>query len=139
MSIFGRGSDPKPESAAAPRPQPSPAPPPAQAGRCVIGSKTLLKGDVSGDEDVVVEGRVEGHVRIAQDLTIASGGRVKAQVKARRVVVSGELDGDCVAEERVEITSTGRLLGNIKAPKVVIAEGAVFRGNSDMSGGRTGT
>jgi cytoskeletal protein CcmA (bactofilin family) len=54
-------------------------------------------------------------------------------VEAQSIIVSGELIGDCLATSRVEIQSTGRLTGNIRAPKIVIAEGAMFRGNSDMS------
>jgi cytoskeletal protein CcmA (bactofilin family) len=61
---------------------------------------------------------------------------VRATVHAAAVVVSGELVGDCTASNRVEIQATGRLMGNIRAPKIVIAEGAVFRGNSDMSSPR---
>jgi cytoskeletal protein CcmA (bactofilin family) len=89
---------------------------------------------VLGDEDVIVEGTIEGQVRIGKDLRIGPGGVVKATVDAHAVVVSGELVGDCAAQSRIEIQSTGRLTGNIRAPKIVIAEGAMFKGNSDMSG-----
>jgi len=65
---------------------------------------------------------------------IAPGGVVKATVEAQSLIVSGEIVGDCQATSRVEIQATGRLTGNIRAPKIVIAEGAMFRGNSDMSG-----
>jgi cytoskeletal protein CcmA (bactofilin family) len=58
---------------------------------------------------------------------------VKATVHAKSVLISGEMIGDCFAESRVEIQATGRLTGNISAPRVVIAEGAVFKGNSDMT------
>jgi len=58
---------------------------------------------------------------------------VRANVEANSVIVSGEVLGDCTAAVRVDIQATGRLTGNIRAPKIVIAEGAVFRGNSDMS------
>jgi cytoskeletal protein CcmA (bactofilin family) len=99
----------------------------------VIGAKTVVKGEIGGDEDVIVEGTIEGQVRIARDLHVAQGGSVKANVAAHSVVVAGELLGDCIASHKVEIASTGRLTGNIRAPKIVIAEGAVFKGNSDMS------
>jgi cytoskeletal protein CcmA (bactofilin family) len=102
----------------------------------VIGAKTTLKGEVIGEEDIVVEGRVEGTVRIARDLIVAAGGGVEASVNARCVTVSGQLTGDCNVQERMEITASGKVFGDIKAPKIVIAEGAVFRGNSDMTGGR---
>ena len=135
MGIFGKGPEAKPAEPAAHKP--APLVPAASAGRstpCVVGAKTVIKGEIGGDEDVVVEGVVEGQVRIAKDLRVAQGGSVKANVAAHSVIVSGELLGDCHASHKVEITSTGRLTGNIRAPKIVIAEGAVFKGNSDMSG-----
>ena len=145
MGIFGKGPEGKPGDAApvprAEHPRPVPAPGPAPAPRsagagqaCVIGAKTAFKGEISGDEDILVEGTVEGEIRITRDLRIGAGGVVKATVSAQSLIVSGEVVGDCEALTRVEIQSTGRLTGNIRAPKIVIAEGAMFRGNSDMSG-----
>jgi cytoskeletal protein CcmA (bactofilin family) len=96
----------------------------------------VIKGEVLGEEDVVVEGTIEGIVKIGRDLRIAPGGVVRASVDAQSVVVSGELVGDCSAQNKIEIQATGRLTGNIKAPKIVIAEGAMFKGNSDMAGRR---
>lgn len=133
MGIFGKGPDAKPtEASATPRPA-APASAPAKGTTCVIGAKTVLKGELSGDEDVVIEGSVEGQIRIAKDVHVASGGVVKATVTAHSIVVSGELTGDCHASHKVEIQATGRMTGNIRAPKIVIAEGALFKGNSDMS------
>jgi cytoskeletal protein CcmA (bactofilin family) len=139
MGIFGKPES-KPQEAppqrvaAVPQSSPVPATPAApRATLCVIGPKTAIKGEITGDEDVLVEGTVEGQIRINRDLRIGPGGTVKATVQAQSVVVSGELIGDCHASHRVEIQATGRLTGNIGAPRVVIAEGATFRGNSDMS------
>jgi cytoskeletal protein CcmA (bactofilin family) len=157
MGIFGKPTDSKPAEPAAPpapaqaRPMtPTPQPAvashhPAPAGTpapvrtvsptlCVLGANTTVKGEILGDEDVVIEGTVEGQIRIGRELRIGQGGKVRATVSAQSVVVSGEMQGDCEAHTRVEIQATGRLIGNIRAPKIVIAEGAVFRGNSDMSG-----
>ena len=100
----------------------------------MIGAKTTVKGEITGDEDVLVEGAVEGQVRISRDLRVAASGSVRANVEANSVIVSGEVVGDCTAAVRVDIQATGRLTGNIRAPKIVIAEGAMFKGNSDMSG-----
>jgi cytoskeletal protein CcmA (bactofilin family) len=99
----------------------------------VVGAKTQLKGEITGSETVVVEGLVEGTIRITGHLRVGPGGTVKATVSAQSVVVAGELVGDCHATERVEIAATGKLNGNIRAPRVVIVEGAAFRGTSDMS------
>src|SRR5262245_63630243 len=143
MSIFGKPPDAnKPAEPVAPgRPAPPPPPPsaapgapPARPGTCVIGAKTTIKGEISGDEDLLIEGNVEGQIRITRDLRVAPGAVLKATVEAQSVSVSGEIVGDCQATGRVEIQATGRLTGNIRAPKLVIAEGAMFRGNSDMTG-----
>jgi cytoskeletal protein CcmA (bactofilin family) len=95
--------------------------------------KTVIKGEVGGDEDVIVEGAIEGRVRITRDLRVSTGGVVRATVEAQSVIVSGEVVGDCTASQRVEIQATGRLTGNIRAPRIVVAEGALFKGTSDMS------
>jgi cytoskeletal protein CcmA (bactofilin family) len=144
MGIFGKSSDARPDEAAPQRtspaaPQPAPTREPSPSGgapTCLIGAKTVVKGEISGDEDVLVAGTVEGQVRIKRDLRVAPGGVVRASVEAHTIVVSGEVAGDCAADVRVEIQATGRLTGNIRAPKIVIAEGAMFKGNSDMSGRR---
>ena len=144
MGIFGK-TDGKPGEGAIRPPAPAPPaspPSPARAtggvGPCVVGAKTQFKGEITGTETVVVEGLVEGTIRITGPLRIAPGGTVKATVSAQSVVVAGELVGDCHATERVEIEAAGRLTGNIRAPRVVIVEGATFRGNSDMSPRRDG-
>lgn len=151
MGIFGKTENKPPEtpprpavtpSSPAPRSQPAPARSPAAASgagstkTCVIGPKTVVKGDLTGDEDVLVEGSVEGTIRISRDLRVGPGGKLKATVHAQSVVVAGELIGDCHAQQRVHVEATGRLTGNIRAPRVVIVEGATFKGNSDMSPNR---
>jgi cytoskeletal protein CcmA (bactofilin family) len=149
MGIFGSSDSKPPEAppttarAASPAPVAerekekekgmAPAPALSKPGTCVIAAKTVIKGEINGDEDVVVEGNVEGQIKITRDLRVGANGVVKATVEAQSIIVSGEIVGDCSASVRVEIQSTGRLTGNIRAPKIVIAEGAMFRGNSDMS------
>ena len=149
MGIFGKSPEQPPATTASPNkliasvPAPTVSPtaptPPAAAprvatGPCVVGAKTTIKGEISGDEDILVEGVVEGQIHITKDLRIGPGGVVKAKVEAQSVVVSGQLVGDCQATHRVEIQASGKLMGNIRAPRVVIAEGASFKGNSDMTG-----
>jgi cytoskeletal protein CcmA (bactofilin family) len=151
MGIFGKPetkpSETSTTSIATPRPT-TPAPTPsspqiapshskgASNTVCTIGAKTTIKGEITGDEDVLVEGTVEGQIRISRDLRVGPGGIVRATVEAQSVVVSGEIVGDCFAVSRVEIQASGKLTGNIRAPKIVVAEGAMFKGNSDMSSGR---
>ena len=151
MGIFGKSPEQPPAANTSPNKlvpsTPAPAVAPAAAGSpqaataartssgpCVVGAKTTIKGEISGDEDILVEGVVEGQILITKDLRVGPGGVVKAKVQAQSVVVSGQLLGDCQATHRVEIQATGKLMGNIRAPRVVIAEGASFKGNSDMTG-----
>lgn len=146
MGIFGKNDSRPPEPpptrpvtptlhAAAPAPHAPPVAAPAahRAGPCVIGSKVQLKGELHGAEAVLVEGTIEGSIRLTAELRVAPGGTVRADVTAHTVVVAGEVIGDCHATERVVLEATGRLTGNIRAPRIVIAEGASFRGTSDMS------
>jgi len=141
MGIFGKTENKPPEAPARPvsplQPSPRAQPPgpaaPASTRACVVGAKTVVKGDVTGDDDILVEGAVEGTIRISRDLRVGPTGKVKATVNAQSVIVAGELVGDVHAEQRVHVEATGRLTGNIRAPRVVIVEGATFKGNSDMS------
>jgi cytoskeletal protein CcmA (bactofilin family) len=147
MSLFGKSADAKRPEPPMSRPQaarpavPVTTPPqlrdvgaaPAHAAACVIGAKTTVKGDVLGEEDIQIEGTVEGLIRVSRSVHVGTTGVVRATIEAATVVISGEVVGDCSAANRVEIQATGRLTGNIRAPRIVIAEGAVFRGNSDMS------
>ena len=109
------------------------APPASTSTQCVIGPKTVLKGDITGEEDVLVQGTVEGTIRVGRDLRVGPGGCVKATVSAQSVLVAGEIIGDVQAAQRVHLEASGKLTGNIRAPRVVIVEGATFKGNSDMS------
>lgn len=141
MSIFGgKTPDAKPNDPVPAKPATPSAPAAPSRGAvapsstvCVIGPKTVVKGEVTGDEDVVVDGTIEGQIRITRDLKVGNGGVVRATVEAQSIVISGEVVGDCGAATRVEIQATGRVTGNLRAPRIVIAEGAMFKGTSDMS------
>ena len=99
----------------------------------MIGSQVKVVGEISGDEDIEVIGRVEGTILLKKDLVIASAGTVDAKIHAKNVTIAGKVKGDVTADERVELLASGSLEGNIRAPKIVISEGAHFRGNVDMS------
>lgn len=140
MGLFGgKNPEPKPAEPASNRPQlaavtvptaPAPAPKPQP---CVVGAQTTFKGELSAEEDVLVEGAVEGQIKVSRSLRIGPSGRVKASLQAQSIIISGEVSGDCTAVERVELQATARLFGNIRAPRIVIAEGALFKGQSDMT------
>jgi cytoskeletal protein CcmA (bactofilin family) len=103
-----------------------------------IGKSVVIKGELSGSEDLTIEGQVEGKIELRQNvLTIGANGKIKAQVFAKSVVILGEVTGNVTATEKVDIRDNGSVDGDIAAPRVAIAEGAHFRGSIDMqrSGG----
>jgi cytoskeletal protein CcmA (bactofilin family) len=98
-----------------------------------IGKSVVIKGDLSGSEDLTIEGSVEGKIELRQNvLTIGANGKIKAQVFAKIVVVHGEVVGNISASERVEIRDNGSVDGDLAAPRIAIADGAHFRGSIDM-------
>jgi cytoskeletal protein CcmA (bactofilin family) len=108
----------------------------AQAERAHIGRSVVIKGELDGSEDLVIDGYVEGKIELRDHtLTIGANGRIKAQVFAKAVIVLGELTGNISAAERVEIREDGAVDGDIVSPRVAIAEGAHFRGSIDMQRG----
>ena len=124
------GTRPEASAASAPRAM--------SVGATSIDASITVKGEILGDEDVTVDGRVEGIVNLTRDLVVGKSGVVEADVRAAAVVIHGRVTGNIAAEQKVEILSSGRLEGNIKSPKIVIAEGAHFKGNVDMTGASPG-
>ena len=102
-------------------------------GPAMIGPSITIKGDVSGDEDLVIQGRIEGKVDLAQhNVTIGADGRVKADVYGRTVIVEGEVEGDLRGKEQIILRETAKVQGSIAAPRVSLEDGAVFRGGIEM-------
>jgi cytoskeletal protein CcmA (bactofilin family) len=98
-----------------------------------IGKSVVIKGELTGSEDLTIEGLVEGKIELRQNvLTIGPNARIKAQVFAKTVVVQGEVHGNVTASERVEIRDSGSVDGDVSAPRVAISDGAHFRGSIDM-------
>jgi cytoskeletal protein CcmA (bactofilin family) len=85
-------------------------------------------GDLSGEEDVAVDGRFEGTIAVEGKVGVGAGGDVRGDVRARHVTVSGRVQGQVIATERAELTSTAVVEGSVQAPKIVIAEGARLEG-----------
>ena len=111
------------------------AEPRAQLGRDMvnIGKSVVIKGELSGSEDLTIEGHVEGRIDLKDNvLTIGPNGKIKAEVFAKAVVVLGEVTGNVTASEKVDIRDNGSVDGDIASPRVAIAEGAHFRGSVDM-------
>ena len=101
--------------------------------RAIIGASIVIKGEVSGEEDLLIQGQVEGRVELKQhNVTIGKNGRVKADVLGKIISVEGEVRGNIYGEEKIVIRASGVLHGNIAAPKVTLEEGAKFKGSIDM-------
>jgi cytoskeletal protein CcmA (bactofilin family) len=114
---------------------PAASEPRAQLGRDMvnIGKSVVIKGELSGSEDLTIEGHVEGRIDLKGNvLTIGPNGKIKAEVFAKAVVVLGEVTGNVTASEKVDIRDNGSVDGDIASPRVAIAEGAHFRGSVDM-------
>jgi|GEM_PF-193248 len=99
----------------------------------IIGQEITIKGELLGDGDVTLEGRVEGKIILKKNLVVGEKGHVEGDIHGATVTISGKVAGNVFAESKVEIVATGFLEGNIHAPKIVIAEGAHFKGSVDMS------
>lgn len=101
-----------------------------------IGKSVRVNGQLSGSENLKIEGYVEGKIELGDHaLIVGPNGAIKAEVVAKVVVVEGQVDGNISASERVDIRDSGSMEGDITAPRVVIADGAVFRGTVDMKRG----
>ncbi len=98
-----------------------------------IGKSIVIKGELSGGEDLTIDGQVEGKVELRDHvLTVGANGRLKAQVFAKSIVVLGQVTGNLSATEKVDIGQNGSVEGDVVAPRVAIADGAHFRGSIDM-------
>jgi cytoskeletal protein CcmA (bactofilin family) len=98
-----------------------------------IGKSVIIKGELTGSEDLTIEGQVDGKIELRQNvLTIGANGKIKAQVFAKAVIILGEVTGNVTASEKVDIRDNGSVDGDITSPRVAIAEGAHFRGSIDM-------
>ena len=98
----------------------------------IIGSSIVIDGEISGEEDLTIEGTVKGRVLLKENLFVEPSGSVEADIETRNVAISGEVVGDIVVSEKAEISAGGRVVGDIKAPRIVVSDGAIFKGNIDM-------
>lgn len=150
--MWKRDESPKP---APPAPAPAPAATPAHTPAAPsggdirpqtardnvnIGKSVFIKGELSGSEDLTIEGNVEGRIELKDNtLTIGPNGKIRAEVFAKQVIVLGEVTGNVTASEKVDIRDNGSVDGDVTSPRVAIAEGAHFRGAIDMQRAGQGT
>ncbi len=125
---------PKPTAAVADRPKP------ADGAReiATIGPSISIQGDLAGEEDLMIQGNVEGTITLKQNLlTIGKDGKVNATINARVLMVEGHVEGDLKGEEQVVLKKSADVRGNISAPRVTVEDGARFKGSIDMEGSAT--
>ena len=101
----------------------------------VIGQGIVIEGEVSSDEEVIVQGVIRGKLLCQDAVIIEAGATVEANVVGASVVVAGSITGDVTASDRVDLQAGAKLVGDVKAARLTIAEGASFKGNVDMDMG----
>ncbi len=138
MSMFDKRKDSETTSHEPPAASPAfdnraRTPEPTSRGIAMIGKTISIKGDITGEESLIIEGKVDGTIHLKNnDLTIGQSGQVNANLTANVVRIDGEVKGDIVGVEKVIITKTGRVQGNIVGPRVTLEDGAKFKGSIDM-------
>lgn len=98
----------------------------------VIGAGITIDGEVTSDEDVVVQGTVRGKIVAKDAVTVEQGGVVEADVAGGPVSVAGTITGNINSSDRVDLQNGAKVVGNVKATRITIADGAQFKGNVDM-------
>jgi len=108
---------------------------PLSADLAQIGKSVVIKGELSGSEDLYVDGHVEGSISLkGNSLTVGPNGQVKASVEARGIVVQGKLEGNVQASDRVDLRKSAIVTGDITTQRISIEEGAYLKGKVDIQG-----
>lgn len=123
MAVFTQKKDPA---------APAPAQPPAANQSSLIGKTLLVKGEVFSEDEILIEGKIQGKISVKNRVVIGRDGVVEAEIDARDIIIKGKVIGDVRGSQRVEIVPAGTLHGNIHAPRVVIADNGFFEGNIEM-------
>jgi cytoskeletal protein CcmA (bactofilin family) len=100
----------------------------------ILGPSLSFKGELRAEEDLLIQGKVEGSIEHTSNLTIGEQGKIKADVKAEFIAVEGKVTGDLKGTKSIVIKDTAEVDGNIFSPTVSLHEGATFNGKIDMSG-----
>src|SRR6516225_5406779 len=115
------------------RPEPTRVETPRAVDVATIGKSVVVRGELSGSEDLYVDGEVEGSIALrGQSLTIGPNGRVRANLEARNVIIHGRVDGNVTASDRVDLRKSASLTGDILTARVAIEDGAYFKGTIDI-------
>ncbi len=126
-----------PQPAPVPPAQPTPAPkisPPPVRERAAIGSTISIIGDLTGEEDLSIEGRLDGKIELRRhSVTIGKNGRIKGDIYGKVITVEGTVEGNLYGEEQLIVRHSGTVRGNIVSPRVALEDGSNFKGSIDMS------
>ena len=126
-----------PQPAPAPMPQPqvtAPRPAPQVREQAVIGSTISIKGDLTGEEDLSIEGKLDGKIECRRhSITVGKNGRIKGDIYGKIITVEGAVEGNLYGEEQLILRQSGTVRGNIIAPRVALEDGSNFKGSIDMS------
>jgi cytoskeletal protein CcmA (bactofilin family) len=98
----------------------------------VLGPTLKFRGELSAQEDLIIQGSVEGSITHTQSLTVGTDGTMKGDIRARVIIIDGKVEGDLYATESVTIRATAKVKGNLFAPRVGITDGAFFQGQIEM-------
>ncbi len=98
----------------------------------VIGAGITIEGELTSDEDVMVQGTIRGKLVAKDAVTVESGGVVEADIAGGPVAISGSVTGNIHSNDRVDLQNGAKVVGNVKATRITIADGAQFKGNVDM-------
>lgn len=98
----------------------------------IIGSTIIVDGEITGDEDLIIQGTVKGRVVLRESLIVEASGVVEADIETQNVEIAGQVTGNITASDKVELKADCRVVGDIKSPRILIADGATFKGNVDM-------
>ncbi len=105
----------------------------SESGSTIIGPSISIKGEITGEEDLTVQGQVEGAIELKKNnVTIGRTGRIKADVYGRSITIEGEVQGNLFGEERIVLQQSGSVRGDMKAPAINLEEGGKFKGNIAM-------
>ena len=98
----------------------------------LIGKTLFLKGELFSDEQVIIEGKIEGKIKTKNLVIVGKSGVVNADIVAREIIIKGRVNGNIKISHKIEIVPGGILNGNMVSKKVILAEGSIFKGNIDM-------
>ena len=131
-------SESQPPSTVGAPPVQRPAPPRPRPDRAVIGPTLRIQGEISGQEDLLVQGRIDGRIVVeGKTVTIGKSGKVRADIHASSIRVEGRVRGDLIGVQEGVIEASGDVEGNLKAPSVRLENGSRFKGSIDMESTRS--